>query len=139
MISKKNYVVENEECYETSHAKVEINKNTQTVECRLKHYISDRNFIRALLKIVDFAEKNQVKRVLFDASEYEGSPVEIHEWVNENWSEKAANMGIKRLAIVLPKNIYGSFSIKNSLGEKLNNLIHTCKFRNKETAKKWLL
>ena len=62
-------------------------------------------------------------------------------WLNENVNDRAYKMGVKKVAFVLPENIFGKLAIKiyvDFTNRRSDNSMEIKAFKEVELAKKWL-
>ncbi len=94
-----------------------------------------RNAMNEGLKLL--AEKKSSKW-LADMREQKIVTQEDQEWTVQEWTPKAANAGLKKAAIVIPKSALGALTIKKITNRVGNSELETAYFDNLEEARQWL-
>lgn len=62
------------------------------------------------------------------------------EWTHEVWFPQVATLGLKKMALIVPENVFGELSAKNVMDKARDkNLIKDRYFMNTELAIKWLI
>ena len=91
----------------------------------------------SMSKILDLIKEKQITRWVGDVSEFGVVSRENKDWTNAVWFPGAMAAGLRRMAVVLPKDIFGSMSAKEVLA-KVTEDVHIRNFDDLEKAKKWI-
>lgn len=89
--------------------------------------------------IIMLAEKKATK-ILVDTSGMKVIPKENQEWIQGDWFPRAIQAGLKTMAFITPRNIFGEVSTKatNQKVEDEQLPVSLEYFYNKEEAVEWL-
>lgn len=85
-------------------------------------YIGDESFQEAQSKILEMTRKYQPSRVLTNVQNLLYTiPPEMQEWTAKNIIASMIQLGLRRLAYIIPKDFYAQLSIEQ-LGDEIPDL-----------------
>lgn len=97
------------------------------------------SFIKLLDIIIKSLEKNEARGLLLDAREHKGLSPAMQELAAKRHEEYAKKYGFLKQAIIVPKDVFSKFSVKNYTRQfDEEYLVENMYFDNIEEAKKWL-
>ena len=120
----------------------------EAVPCMLwtpVHYMSGDKFRLPFVKGMDFMEK-KIKTVpdlgwLNDARKLKTVKIDDLRWLNTNVNDRAYNFGAKKVAFVLPENIFGKMAVKfyvEFTTKRMDNKFQIKAFLEPGDARAWL-
>jgi hypothetical protein len=117
------------------HVKLEFFPSEKKVIQTWNDYVPSYYFREAIDKTVQFAEQNEVHRILSNALEQKVVSHEDAEYAASNLL-KLHSAGVKAMAFVIPKNVFTKISLKKF--EQREYLKITQYFHTIESANEWL-
>lgn len=131
---------------ETDKSKIEFDSRIQSViwSCKTE-YLDTEEFTQSFEKGMEFY-LHKIKEVpnigwLNDASKIKGANPNDILWLDKNVNDKAYKAGGKKVAFVLPKDIFGRLSIRTYTFmtlKRADNSLQIRSFNKIEEAKDWL-
>jgi hypothetical protein len=107
--------------------------------CWTGEWADEKTMFEVVTKQAEVVRDNRCPYLLVDSTGYRGSTPKFQKWVNEVWSQMAYDYGLRHFAVVVPKDVFGSITIKQAFGEKLSSLINAQIFPDLKEAENWLL
>lgn len=87
--------------------------------------------------VLDVIKEKKITRWIGDVSDFGVVSRENKDWTNATWFAAAMEAGLRRMAIILPTDIFGSMSAKEVLS-KVTEDVHIKNFDDLEHAKEWI-
>ena len=114
-------------------------KDIETVVSVYQGFLSFEDFKRNALLSIEMRKERKCKKELVDAEKLEVMVKEIQNWINEYWFPTSEEYGLRYMAFVQPKNIFGELSVRatNAASEMKGN-VEIAYFQDIEEAKEWL-
>lgn len=103
-------------------------------------FLDEQTFKNISNKAIEVLKENNGSRILVDTSGMKVIPKENQEWIQADWFPRAIQSGLKVMAFITPRNIFGEVSTKatNSTVEEESLPIKLEYFYNKEEAVQWM-
>ncbi len=125
------------ELHKSETVEVRFDTKTRRIE-EIYHGFVEDDEIRLFKNKMSEAIKNfKLISLLSDMSEFKGASPEIQVWVRDEWLETIQHNGIENISMVIPKDIFADFSLKNALGSKVWQSVKSQKFDNFDAADMW--
>jgi hypothetical protein len=124
--------------YEDVHSKIDFLPQSNVIHCELINFIADENYQKIMTELLSVSKDLKAYSWIVDSRRYYGTSYEMQEWTNNFWGGLAADSGLRSMAVVLPRSIYGYFTVLNSLGQTFNSAVNVKKFLDYEIAFDWL-
>lgn len=90
-----------------------------------------------MTRIKDLIAENKIERWVAEISNFGVVSKENKDWVNAEWFPGVIGAGLRRMAVVLPSNIFGKMSAEEVLA-KVTDHVHIRHFDNLDDAKVWI-
>lgn len=124
---------------------VEFDETIPTMIWTPTQYMSGENFRAPFTKGIDFMEK-KIKELpdlgwLNDARKLKTVKIDDLKWLNSNVNDRAYKFGAKKVAFVLPENLFGKMAVKfyvEFTTKRMDNKFQIKAFQTPEDAKAWL-
>lgn len=87
--------------------------------------------------IKDLIKEKKITRWVAEISNFGVVSPENKEWVNTVWFPEVIAAGLQRMAVVVPKDIFGKMSAEEVLA-KVTEHVHVRYFDNLDQAKDWI-
>lgn len=131
--------------YESHLVKVEFDPSVPTVIWTPLEFMSGEQFTQPFVVGMDFFEK-KVKEIpnlgwLNDTRRVNSVKIEDVKWLDKNVNDRAYEVGGKKVAFVLPENIFGKMSVRFYIkftNERMDNKLEIKAFEKLAQAKLWL-
>ncbi|MEL7221739.1 MAG: hypothetical protein AAGJ93_10495 [Bacteroidota bacterium] len=95
------------------------------------------DYRKTMTAVLDIIREKKIKKWIGDVSDFGVVSRENKDWTNSTWFPGAMGAGLRRMAIVLPTDIFGSMSAKEVLS-KVTEDVHIKNFDDLEHAKEWI-
>ena len=121
------------------HITIGFDTTTQAVVLQWKRLpIASEDFRNALNAGLDVLAEQKSSHWLADVRNMSLIQVEDQDWTNQDWFPRAANMGIRKMAVILSTQSIAQSST-NRIMRRVNGItIETAMFDNETDAKHWL-
>ena len=124
---------------------VEFDASVPCVTWTPAQYMSGDTFRGPFEKGMDFMEK-KIKEMpnlgwLNDARKLKTVKIDDLKWLNTNVNDRAYNFGAKKVAFVLPENVFGKMAVKfyvEFTTKRMDNKFQIKAFQTPEDAREWL-
>jgi hypothetical protein len=133
----KENVQETATSFVAPYIEAKYNAQHQVVEYKWIGHVKDQDAHIAFEKILNLCKNHKAKYIIADVTAFQGGSVQAAKWSNDVWSVQLSEAGVKKIAVNLPKSIFGEFSLKISLGEKFLTVMDVQKFTSLEQAYLW--
>ena len=90
-----------------------------------------------MTRIKDLIAEKGIERWVAEISNFGVVSKENKEWINAVWFPSVIGSGLRRMAVVVPSNIFGKMSADEVLA-KVTDQVHIRHFDNLEEAKNWI-
>lgn len=97
--------------YEYPFLKIEVDENTATLIMSWDGKFSSAQYREATLNCVEAVKQFQIRSWLADTSKIDEIKAEDQDWTNENVLIPISDLGVKKVAIIIPENVYNHLSI----------------------------
>lgn len=130
---------------ENNLVKVEFEESIKTVIWTPKAFMKGDEWREPFIKGVDFLE-NKIKEVpditwLNDTRKLKTVSLDDLSWLNKNVNDPGYKAGLKKIAFVLPNNVFGRMAVKfyvDFTNKRTDNQFQIKAFKNYEDATSWL-
>jgi len=95
------------------------------------------NYQESMTRISDLIAEKKISKWVAEVSGFGVVSKENKEWVNTCWFPTVIGAGLRRMAVVLPTNIFGKMSAQEVLA-KVTEDVHIKHFDNLDQAKEWI-
>lgn len=102
------------------------------------HFLSP-SFQTICLKAITLLEAHQASCILVDNSQLHMLSIENRVWIQKTWFPKALKAGLRRIAFVMPDNIFGRVATVNANRYATDKRLQIRYFTNQKEALFWLL
>jgi len=116
---------------------VEVDALNSVLLYQWKGRILDNEARAGFLAILDFIRKHEISNIIADVSKFEGGMINTVQWINDKYSEMLKEAGVQKIAVTVPKCVFGEFSARTEFGEKIVTLLDVKKFSCAEDAYIW--
>ncbi|MBN2348916.1 MAG: hypothetical protein JXJ22_08775 [Bacteroidales bacterium] len=131
--------------YQDDYVKLEFDESVPCVIWTPLQFLYGEKFRSSMLHGIDFIE-NKIKELpdiswLNDASRLKAVKKDDVIWLNQNANNRAYEMGVKKMAFVLPDNIFGKIAVKlyvEITTKHADNKLLIKAFGTLDKAKSWL-
>lgn len=126
------------EILDNESARLLFNEPLNSVEVYWKGHIKSDKYKGIMQTAYDTIIKYEATQWLSDMTHAGVTSPEYQQWVKNEFIPKCAETGLKRVAVVLAKDVFARFyvdKVKASLGE--NDLLNE-RFKTREEAHEWL-
>ena len=112
----------------------------KAVHANYDGFLDEQTFKSISNKAIEVLKDRNGERILVDTSGMKVIPKENQEWIQADWFPRAIQAGLKAMAFITPRNIFGEVSAKatNQTVEEESLPIALEYFYNKEEAVQWL-
>ena len=131
--------------YEDKLVKLEFDESIPCVVWQPIEFMEGEQFRRPFLIGMDFVERKIVDLPnltwLNDTRKLRAVKTDDVKWLNANVNDRVAKFGARKVAFVLPENIFGKMSVKlyvEFTSRRTNNTLNIKAFNNLEKARTWL-
>lgn len=124
--------------YETDFIKITYVPEKKRFEEVWKEYAEDEDIQLAKLREIEILKSFKIDTYLSDMLSFKGASPEIQLWVNEVWFKLAFEAGLRKLAMILPPDIYAVFSLENAISGEFAMKLQAGKFENFFECDLWL-
>ncbi len=108
------------------------------VVMKWKSFASGENFREGLNEGLALLREKRSANWLADLRDLGTVPKSDQDWSNTDWFPRAVAGGLKKMAIIMPKSILSSMSVRNILTEMNGKSIETEYFETEGEAMAWL-
>ncbi|MEM9676405.1 MAG: hypothetical protein AAF992_27685 [Bacteroidota bacterium] len=116
---------------------VRVDALNSVLSYQWKEPILDDEVTTGFLAILNLIERHSIANVIADLSAFEEGTVTTDRWINDNYCETLKEVGIRKMAVIVPENAFNEFSNRMVLSEKVVSLLNAKKFTSKEDAHIW--
>lgn len=117
---------------------ISFDPSISTVVMQWKSFAKSEDFRTGLNEGLELLKSKGTSKWLADLRDL-GTVAQVdQEWSNNDWYPRAIGGGIRKMAIVMPKSVISSMSVKNILTKVEGVNIETNYFDTVEEAKKWM-
>ena len=109
---------------------------TNSIISEFKGFMSFEQHKTLGINILQMASQKGVKKVIVDTSELQVIPQETQNWISTTWFPEANKTGLKAMAFLVPKSVFGKMSTE-SVNQKAGNITIQY-FENMSLAKDWI-
>lgn len=95
------------------------------------------DYKKSMIKIKDLITEKKIEGWVAEISNFGVVSKENKDWVNADWFPSVIGAGLKRMAVVVPSNIFGKMSAEEVLA-KVTDQVHIKHFDNLDSAKAWI-
>ena len=89
------------------------------------------------MKFFDLIKAKGITTFIAEMRNFKGASPEVYEWMNNFWLPKICEEGVKYIALILPPDLFGEFSLDNVLGTVMDKSKGE-KFKTIDDAIDWL-
>lgn len=101
--------------------------------------LTEETFKKEVLRHLENVEKLHPNKLLIDTSDFEFVIMpEIHDWHGETISPKYVEAGVKKIAFIVPEELFSQTSIEQTMEEEKDEVLETEYFDSETEALKWL-
>lgn len=101
--------------------------------------LQNEDFKEAMLRVANKAFELEAKGILVDTRKFNMTiPPEVQKWYDDEIVPKHLEAGIKKMAFLLPEEIFAQVSIEQTMDEDKAQEQQTEYFESYEEAEKWL-
>ncbi len=105
-----------------------------------KRFSNDEEYRENMLKCLEVVQKYQIKKIIFESSNFKGTSPENQKWIMDFMVPSWAAAGTKKIGSVLPTKIFGKFSINNMIQGALSlGLIDIKPFSSFDECYEWII
>jgi hypothetical protein len=101
-----------------------------------KGYCESSEFRKAIVDTLTFFEQNNVSRIISDTRKQKVVKPEDTDWVATTVNPKLISNGLRKMAFILPEDVFASLSVDRFL--KISNNFELGHFQDMEEAKSWI-
>ncbi len=132
------------EIYKDKYQRIDFENDTKILSVEWfseNENMSEEEYKKASVSVPVYAENNGATKILINAinSKYIVTP-EIQDWVNKNTVPKFLQIGVEKLAILLPAELFSHVSVEQIIDDTSEvakkRILY---FDNEQKAKEWLL
>ena len=102
-----------------------------------KGFAKDEEIKDVKMKFFDLIKPKGINAFIADMTNFEGATPEIYPWMNDFWLPKICDEGINYIALILPSDVFGEFSLNNVLGTVMDKSKGE-KFKTIDEAVDWI-
>jgi hypothetical protein len=113
-------------------------EDVKAVHMEWKKYAAGDKFRNGLDKGLELITAKGSSRWLADLRDMQVVNQEDQEWSNEDWTPRAVKAGIRHMAILVPKDVFGKTSVDRIMEKMLDIGLTTHYFESVDEAKNWL-
>jgi hypothetical protein len=128
--------------FDTPQALVQWDPATRCVLIEWRDFTYGQEYRTALNAVLRALEENKTGKLLADSRRMKAIPQDDQEWLMKDWVPRAAKIGLKHSAVVLPKSTLGTMTLQRLAqvggGKRLVSSDGASYFETLEDAKKWL-
>ena len=124
--------------FETDYIRVQYNKNHYVDEI-WKDFANDVEVKLAQDKVFEIMKNTKSTAYIANMIHFKGTSPEIQMYVLNEWFPKMWDMGLRTIAMVVPPDIFGEFSLDTVIAKGIADKINKEKFTKQEDAAKWIL
>jgi hypothetical protein len=126
--------------FQNENLRIEEDTDVPCLVITWSGYTNDKQFMTCVDKIVEITIDKRPQKTLSDMSRHKGISPTAQNYATEKSKEITRIVGEIKRALVLPKDIFGQFSVKN-VNNRAVNEDHQIRrsFDNFEEAKQWLM
>jgi hypothetical protein len=109
------------------------------VYARFKAFANSAEFRAGVMRILDAINDKHAPFLISDNRKLEGVAVEDQLWLRDTWMPLAVKAGIKRIAVVLPRQGLGKIASEEVISQFGNTPFVTRTFGSLDEAMKWVV
>lgn len=95
------------------------------------------DYKKSMDRIKNLIAEKKIEGWVAEISDFGVVSKENKDWVNTDWFPAVIGLGLKRMAVVIPSNIFGKMSAEEVLA-KVTDQVHIRHFDNLDHAKAWI-
>lgn len=119
------------ECY--------YNEEIETIVSVYQGFLSIDEFKENAQKAIDIRAEKKCKKELVNTENLEIMLKEIQEWLNDYWFPTSEKQGLRYMAFIKPKSVFGDLSVRaTNAASEMKGAIEIAYFESIEEAKEWL-
>jgi len=119
--------------------RLSVDYESNVVKAIFDNNFKDEDFKKFANDILNKVQTSGKKKLLYDTRGLKVMSQEIQSWINEFWFPKAISMGISHMAFVVPENIFGEVSMKETNRKKEKEMgIDIKYFKCTNEAQEWV-
>jgi hypothetical protein len=101
-------------------------------------FFTHEEFTEVAHSVLRLMAKNNPNKVLVDTEQIRVMTFESQLWIDTVWFPKAKNLGLKKIAFLTPRDIFGQVSVRNSNKTSEDLGIEVKYFDKLTTARSWI-
>ncbi len=103
-----------------------------------KQFSNDEQYRVNLTEMINQVQQQKVTNIIFDAKNFKGTSPANQKWVMEHFVPEVVKAGVRKIALIFPKDAFGQFALKNYIKSAAKDMVEPDMFENKEEAVAWV-
>ncbi len=124
--------------FESKYVEVLFDESINTGIGNWNGFVSGEEYKTGLNKALELLKEKKTHKWIGNLSNMEAITEEDQRWANEVWFPNALAAGMKRLGVVVSKDIFNQMSVEEMLNKVESLDLVTQYFDNLENAKAWM-
>ena len=124
--------------FESKHIQVVFDEDAQTGIGNWNGFVSGDEYKQGLNKGIELIKEKKLYKWIGNLSHMEAITEDDQTWANEVWFPNALNAGLKRLGVVVSKDVFNQMSVEEMLNKVESIDLQTQYFDSLENAIVWM-